>query len=101
MGIQPLRLFLDTELLERLPIPVGVYGPQVEHRLRPRHLPAHPRSLQPVLDHVTARPLDYPRRYRIALAQVLVVTHPMLVLLEERARLVQPLPLRPLYLLER
>src|SRR5262249_1091531 len=66
----------------------------VQHRLRPQQRPVHPRPFHPVFHGVAARPLDHPTGDRVALGQVLIVTHPRRVLLEVPADRLHPLPFR-------
>ena len=80
MGVQTLGFPLDAELLERLPVAIEVDTAHVQHRLRPLLCPVHAGPLHPVLDVVATRPLDHPRRDRVAPRQEVVVTQPPAVL---------------------
>src|SRR3954468_24145067 len=79
MRVQPLCLPLDAEVLELLPVAVEIFAAYIQHRLRSRLRPAHARPLHAILDVMPARPLDDPRSDRVALPQVLVITHSVLV----------------------
>ena len=73
MGVEPPGLLLDARLVEGVPVAVEVFAAHVQHRLRPFYRPAHAAALHPVLDVMPARPLYHPRRYRVALLQILLV----------------------------
>src|SRR5205823_7244259 len=64
------------------PIAVQRRAAHLQHGLRPRRHPTHPRTLQPVFDVVSARPLDHPTGDRVPLRQILVIAHPLPVLLQ-------------------
>src|SRR3954468_4342685 len=76
LTVEPVVLPLHMVGPERIPLPVEVRRPQVQHRLGPVGMPTHPGSLQTVLDQMPTRPLDHTAADRIARRQVLVVTHP-------------------------
>src|SRR4051794_33206915 len=95
-AIEPLILLRHVEVPEGIPLAVEVGGPEVQHRLRTRRQPAHPRPLHPVLDQMTTRPLDHPTADRVTRRQILVVLHPIPVPLEISRRIPHRLPLLPL-----
>src|SRR5947209_19064627 len=96
MRIQAFGLPLPAEAHELVPIAVQGGAAQLQHRLRPWLDPTHARALHAILDVVSARPLDYPAGDRIALPQVLVITHPLAVLRQVATDRGQRLRLGPL-----
>src|SRR5437763_1262882 len=82
LPVEPVVFLLHMVTPELLPLPVEIRRSQVQHRLRPVGVPAHPRSLQPVLDQMPTRPLDHSTADRIARRQVLVIPHPKAVPIE-------------------
>src|SRR4051812_38359326 len=82
LPVEPVIFLLHMVTPERFPLPIEVHRSQVQHRLRPIGMPAHPRPLQPVLDQVPTRPLDHSTADRITCRKVLVITHPGAVPIE-------------------
>src|SRR4051812_24999438 len=80
--VEPVVFLLHMVDPERIPLPIEIRRPQVQHRLGSIGNPTHPRPLQPVLDQVPTRPLDHTTPDRITRRKVLVVTHPTAVPIE-------------------
>src|SRR5215813_4916508 len=58
-AIEPFVFLGDVEDPEGLPVTVEIGGAEVQHRLRARRQPAHPRPLHPVLDQMPTCALEH------------------------------------------
>ena len=83
--VQTLRFEFDPEILEGGPVAIRIDRSQVQHGLCSRDFPTHARSFHAVFDDVAARAFNHARCDRTTQLQVLVVTHPMLVLRQKAA----------------
>lgn len=68
--------------VEFVPLIVDCHTAQLQYGLRTSDRPMHAGAFEPIVDHMPACALDDPGRNRIARREVLVITHPFLMLLE-------------------
>ena len=79
MGIELFGFFADTVGSEFVPLATDVKAAQVEHGLRTLEAPAHTRTLHAFLNEMPTSDFSYTRGDRVALGQIRVITHSVLV----------------------
>nr|MBS0021895.1 hypothetical protein [Gammaproteobacteria bacterium] len=93
MGYPPFGFSAATVDGEFVPLAADVNAAQVEHGLRALEAPAHASAFHAVFNEMPTRPLNDAGGDRVALGQLLIIAHSILVGLEITADFVELLGL--------